>query len=81
MIMLCLGLRMALPRGRTECVPPRKPTPVLSQGFPRKDVLPWMALPAEGRAPHAREERLRLTGACILLATGRAFAPDDYVVP
>jgi hypothetical protein len=58
--MECLGIRGALPSGRTECVPPRKPAPALSQGFPRKAILPWMALPAEGRASHARKERHRL---------------------
>jgi hypothetical protein len=34
-IMLRLGLRPARIRGRTECVPPRKPPPALSPGFPR----------------------------------------------
>jgi len=53
-IMLRLGLRPARIRGRTECVPPRKPPPALSPGFPRKAILPWMAHPSEGRAPHAR---------------------------
>ena len=52
--MTCLGLRMALPRGRTECVPPRKPPPALSPGFPRKAIPAWIADPAEGRALHAR---------------------------
>jgi len=32
--MKCLGLRAALPRGRTECVPPRKPAPTLSRVLP-----------------------------------------------
>ena len=35
LIMLCLGLRPALQRGRTECVPPRKPPSALCQCFPR----------------------------------------------
>ena len=35
MIMLCPGLRPALPRGRTECVPPRKPPVAPSSGLPR----------------------------------------------
>ena len=43
MIMLCLGLRMALPRGRTECVPPRKPPFALCQGFRRKAIPAWIA--------------------------------------
>jgi hypothetical protein len=33
MIMLCPGLRPALPRGRTECVPPRKPPIARSPGL------------------------------------------------
>ena len=62
--MRCLGLRPARICGRTECVPPRKPAPALSQGFPRKAISPWMAHPAEGRAPHARNETVGLTRAC-----------------
>ena len=52
--MICLGLRMALPRGRGDRAPPRTPPSALCQGFPRKAILPWMAHPSEGRAPHAR---------------------------
>jgi hypothetical protein len=33
-IMICLGLRMAFPRGRTECLPPRKPPFASSPGPP-----------------------------------------------
>jgi hypothetical protein len=53
-IMICLGLRMASPRGRTECVPPRKPAPGVIPGFPRKAIPARMTNPAEGRALHAR---------------------------
>ena len=53
MIMSCLGLRLALQRGRTECVPPRKTLSALSQGLPRKAILPGL-IPLEGRALHAR---------------------------
>jgi hypothetical protein len=67
--------------GRTECVPPRKPAPALFQGFPRKAILPWTALPAEGRAPHARNDGIGLAGACPHLATRYSFAPDDHVMP
>jgi len=70
MTMLCLGLRMASPRGRTECVPPRKPPPALSPGFPRKAIPARMTNPAEGRALHARRDGLRLTGASLPSATG-----------
>ena len=54
-IMLCPGLRPALPRGRGDRAPPRTPTSALCQGFPRKAILPWVAHPSEGRAPHARK--------------------------
>jgi hypothetical protein len=53
--MECLGIRGALPSGRTECVPPRKPPFALSQGFPRKAIRARITNPAEGRAPHARK--------------------------
>jgi len=56
MIMLCLGSLAASECGRTECVPPRKPPSAASRAFPRKAILPWMAHPAEGRAPHACKE-------------------------
>jgi hypothetical protein len=55
--MKCLGIRTALPGGRTECVPPRKSPFALSPGSPRKAIRHWLAHPSEGRAPHAREER------------------------
>ena len=58
-IMKCPGLRPALPRGRTQCVPPRKPPLALSPGFPPKASHPGLP-PAEGRAPHARIGRHRL---------------------
>jgi hypothetical protein len=58
MIMLCLGSLAASECGRTECVPPRKPPSAASRGFPRKAILPWMAHPAEGRAPHACKKTL-----------------------
>ena len=80
-IMTRPGLRPASPRGRTECVPPRKPLFALSPGSPRKAILPWMALPSEGRAPHARGERSRLTGAYTLWATRPSFAHDNHVMP
>ena len=58
------GIRPALSRGRTECVPPRKslfpsfPSPS-PPGNPR-----WVWPPGEGRAPHARKEGTGLTEAC-----------------
>jgi hypothetical protein len=45
--MLCMGLRQASLCGRGDRVPPRKSPSALSQGFPRKAILPWRA-PAEG---------------------------------
>jgi hypothetical protein len=42
MIMLCLGLPPALQRGRTECVPPRKPPFPSSPGFLRKVSHPGL---------------------------------------
>jgi hypothetical protein len=62
--MTCPGLGPAPICGRAERVPPRTPTSALSQGFPRKALLPWMALPAEGRAPHARGEGSGFTEVC-----------------
>jgi len=59
-IMKCPGLRPALPRGRTQCVPPRKPPLASSPGFRREAIPPWTAHPGEGRAPHARIGRHRL---------------------
>jgi hypothetical protein len=81
MIVLCLGLRTASECGRAERVPPRKPPSALSPGFPRKAIRPWLAHPSEGRAPHARGERSRLTGAFVLLATRPSFAHDNHVMP
>jgi hypothetical protein len=43
-------------------------------------TLAWPP-PVEGRALHARRQRLRLTGAYFLLATGPSFAHDNHVMP
>jgi hypothetical protein len=56
--MKCLGIRTALPGGRTECVPPRKSPFALSPGSPRKAIPARITNPAEGRALHARKECL-----------------------
>ena len=53
-IMLCLGMSKALPRGRGDRAPPRKSPSASAPGFPRGAILAWIA-PAEGRAPHARK--------------------------
>ena len=53
--MECLGLRTALPPGRGDRAPPRRPPSRLSQGFPRKATRPGLT-PSEGRAPHARND-------------------------
>jgi hypothetical protein len=73
-------LRRALPPGRGDRAPPRKSSFALFPGSPRKATSPWL-IPPEGRAPHAREKRLRLTEACILLATGPSFTPDHHAIP
>jgi hypothetical protein len=54
MIMLCLGFRTALRRGRGDRAPPRKPPSASSPAFPRKAMPDWIGPPWEGRAPHAR---------------------------
>jgi hypothetical protein len=59
--MQCLGIRGALPRGRTECVPPRKGPFAKSWGLLPKPVSHRLGRVAEGRAPHARNEG---TGLC-----------------
>jgi len=65
MIMSCLGLRLALQRGRTECVPPRKSPLASSPALPRKAILArtvhpwrgglctpaWEAMPSPGDRP------------------------------
>ena len=58
----CLGIRTALPRGRAERVPPRKPPLASSPGSRRKAISPWIVHPAEGRAPHARKGKHWLQG-------------------
>jgi hypothetical protein len=56
MIMLCLALRPALPRGRAERVRPRKSPFASSPGLPRKAIPARLGLPPEGRALHAPSE-------------------------
>ena len=79
------GLSPSLPRGRTECVPPRKPPSAPSPGFPHKAILPWI-VPLEGRAPHARKGGIAFTDTCPLGAEGLSPAlsgfgsfPEDLV--
>jgi len=64
MIMLYPGSHPALPRGRTECVPPRKPPSTLFPAFPREAIRARITNPAEGRAPHARNHTVGFTQAC-----------------
>jgi hypothetical protein len=54
----CLGLRTAVPCGRGDRAPPRKPPWASSPGLPSKAISPRMALPRRGglRTP-ARECR------------------------
>jgi hypothetical protein len=44
-------------------------------------LFPRFAPPAEGRAPHARNDGIGLAGACPHLATRYSFASDDHVMP
>jgi hypothetical protein len=60
--MKCLGIRTALPGGRTECVPPRKSPFALSPGFPSQAFHSGQA-DLEGRALHAREGGIAFTDA------------------
>jgi hypothetical protein len=75
MIMSCLGMSTAVPYGRGDRAPPRKPAFASSRAFPRKAILPWIAHPAEGRAPHARKRDLACVGGSPRWATGLSFAP------
>jgi len=61
--MKCLGIRTALPRGRTECVPPRKPPPRNLRVSPVRPCV-LGSPPVEGRAPHARKGGIGFTEAC-----------------
>jgi hypothetical protein len=65
MTVLCLGLRTALQCGRGDRAPPRR--------LPRRHLRPFPARPsmlglppAEGRAPHARNDGIGLTKAFLL---------------
>jgi len=55
MIVLCLGLRTALPHGRGDRAPPRKPPSALSSRSPPKATSPWPA--PRGGAGSARPQR------------------------
>jgi hypothetical protein len=61
--------------------PSEETTSAPSPGLPRKAIPPWTAHPAEGRAPHARNDGIGLAGACRHLATRYSFASDDHVMP
>jgi len=67
-------------RGRTECVPPRKPPlGVISDLSPHGHPC-WASPPAEGRAPHARKGDLACTGGLPPLGH-RPFAYSSLVMP
>jgi hypothetical protein len=53
--MECLGIRGASQRGRTECVPPRKPPFAPSPGLPPEGLLPSLG-PPRGGAGSARPQ-------------------------
>jgi len=57
-IMICLGLRMAFPRGRTECVPPRRRPSASSPGLHPVGKPRWGG-PPRGGAGSARPEGRR----------------------
>jgi hypothetical protein len=73
--MRCLGLCAASQRGRTECVPPRKPPFASSGGSARQATGLGPGLPPEGRAPHARSDGIGLAGACPIWPPGVRFPP------
>jgi hypothetical protein len=81
MIMLCPGLRPALPRGRTECVPPRKPPLAASPGLPPKGHL-TPANPPGGAGSARPRKRLRFRpGDRPIRPPGFRLPPNDYVMP
>jgi hypothetical protein len=61
--MECLGASSALPPGRGDRAPPRKPPCALSPGSPRKATSSRL-VPLEGRALHARNDALSFPRAC-----------------
>jgi hypothetical protein len=77
----CLAIRPARIWGRGDRVPPKNHLPRILGASSLKARYPRLALASEGRAPHARGDGLRLTGACALSATRRSFGPDYHVVP
>jgi hypothetical protein len=78
--MKCLGIRTALPRGRTECVPPRKPPPRNLRVSPVRPCV-LGSPPAEGRAPHAHNEGIGFARACPPWALGSSITPGDHDTP
>jgi len=79
--MKVLAIPEALESGRAERVPPRKPALAYPRAFHPEAIPARITNPAEGRAPHAREEDLT-SSPCIpiqppasRLATGANESP------
>ena len=80
-ITTCVGLRPAVPCGRGDRVPPRKPPPALSPGFPRKAISPSDG-PPRGGAGSARPQGTLPFHRGIAPLSHQAFVcPNDYVMP
>ena len=62
----CLAIRPAVPCGRGDRAPPRRPPFAPFPGLPPKGSHPGLS-PAEGRAPHARKGGITLTPTLPLL--------------
>jgi hypothetical protein len=79
--MECLGIRGASQRGRTECVPPRKPPIARSPGLPPQGHL-TPASPPGGAGSARPRKRLRFRpGDRPIRPPGFRLPPNDYVVP
>jgi hypothetical protein len=90
-----LGIRMAIPRGRTECASPRKLPLCLSQGLPSKPLCRRLAVywrgglrtPAREASLPPRERAIRPRGVrsppmimlCLGLSTSLACGRGDRV--
>jgi hypothetical protein len=77
----CVGIRTAVPYGRGDRAPPRKPPSALYPGLPRKAIPARLGPPGRGGLRTPAREGIGLTKAWPRQVTGRSFAPDDHVMP
>jgi hypothetical protein len=77
----CVGIRTAVPYGRGDRAPPRKPPSALYPGLPRKAIPARLGPPGRGGLRTPATEGIGLTKAWPRQVTGRSFAPDDHVMP